>query len=519
MIIMKKKNLLIGVGLFVAMGTVIGCSQKAEPGANGSTAQPAKPPVIKVAMSTRALAYVEGSPNINEDKYVKKLRELSKSDVKLELIPHQEFSKKLTLLLAAGDLPDLLQTYGINTPEAAPAVNNGAFYELNDLIEKYGPNLKKKIPQSTWDSPMVSKDGKIYAIPSENYLQNSQVVYVRKDWLEKLNLKAPKTVDEYVDMLRAFKEKDPNGNGKADEIPFSGRQNFAFSEAFFAAYDVIPGGWKYENNQLVPNFIRPQMKQALELHRKLYQEQLMDNEIFVQQGKDWDAKIKGAARVGMWLHDPGYPDKWQSDVKQNEPKAEIVNIPAPTGPDGKGGMLIGSPVNMAWTIPKSNKNPEAAIKFLDWFYSDEAQKFNVYGLEGEDYTEESGKINYKYPTNVDEINKENMHVMFLSMAGPSYLANDSFMKGRKDGDLIANAIQLSKSEGRKDDGLGMSLPPTLQSKPELGKNGLWMETAAKIMTGKEPIESFDKFVEDWKKRGGDQIIKEATEWYNAQNKK
>jgi putative aldouronate transport system substrate-binding protein len=320
-------------------------------------------------------------------------------------------------------------------------------------------------------------------------------------------------------MLRAFKEKDPNGNGKADEIPFSGRQNFAFSEAFFAAYDVIPGGWKYENNQLVPNFIRPQMKQALELHRKLYQEQLMDNEIFVQQGKDWDAKIKGAARVGMWVHDPGYPDKWQSDVKQNEPKAELVNIPAPTGPDGKGGMLIGSPVNMAWTIPKSNKNPEAAIKFLDWFYSDEAQKFNVYGLEGEDYKEENGKVNYKYPTTADEINKENMHVMFLSMAGPSYLANDSFMKGRKDGDLIANAIQLSKSEGRKDDGLGMSLPPTLQSKPELGKNGLWMETAAKIMTGKDPIDSFDKFVEDWKKRGGDQIIKEATEWYNAQNKK
>ncbi|OPH51877.1 ABC transporter substrate-binding protein [Paenibacillus ferrarius] len=516
---MKKKNLLSGLCLVLAVGTVVGCSKKVESGNSGVTAQSAKPPVVKVTLGTRGLPYVEGSPNINEDKFVKKLRELSKTDVKFELIPHQEFNKKLTLLLAAGDLPDLLQINGVNSPEVAPAVNNGAFYELNDLIEKYGPNLKKNISQTTWDSPMVSNNGKIYAIPLENYIRNTQVVYVRNDWLQKLNLKVPKTIDEYVEMLKAFKEKDPNGNGKADEIPFSGRQNFAFSEVFFAAYDAIPGGWKYENNQLIPNFIRPQMKQALELHRKLYQEQLMDNEIFVQQGKDWDAKIKGAARVGMFVHDPGYPDKWRSEVKQGDSKADVINIPAPTGPDGKGGLMIGSPVNMAWSIPKSNKNPENAIKFLNWFYSDEAQKFLDYGLEGEDYTLDNGKVNYKYPTNPDEINRENMHLMFLRLVGPSYLANESFMKGRKDGDIIANAIQIAKSEGRQDDGVDMPIPPTLQSKPELGKNGLWMETAAKIMTGKDPIDSFDKFVEDWKKRGGDQIIKEATEWYNAKNKK
>ncbi|KRF06814.1 hypothetical protein ASG89_18355 [Paenibacillus sp. Soil766] len=182
-------------------------------------------------------------------------------------------------------------------------------------------------------------------------------------------------------------------------------------------------------------------------------------------------------------------------------------------------MLIGSPVNMAWSIPKSNKHPEEAIKFLNWFYSEEALKFLDYGLEGEDYSLENGKVNYKYPTNADEINKENMHLMFLRFAGPSYLANESFMKGRKDGDVIANAIKIAKAEGRQDDGLDMPIPPTLQSKPELGKNGLWMETTAKIMTGKDPVDSFDKFVEDWKKRGGDQIIKDATEWYNAKNKK
>ncbi|SFL77199.1 putative aldouronate transport system substrate-binding protein [Paenibacillus sp. 1_12] len=515
---MKNTKLKTAICMVAAIGMIIGCSNQSEPGANGKAAEPAKNPTIKVALGTRGIPYVEGSSNINEDKYVKKLRELSKTDLKLELIPHREFNQKLTLLLAGGDLPDILQHNGINTPEVAPAVNNGAFYELNDLLQKFGPNLLKRIPKESWDSSAISKNGKIYAIPSENYVRNS-VVYVRKDWLEKLNIAVPKTIDEYVAMLKAFKEKDPNGNGKPDEIPFSGRQNFAFSDVFFGAYDVIPDGWKYENNQLVPNFIRPQMKQALELHRMMYKEQLMDNEIFVQQGKDWDAKIKGAARVGMWLHDPSYPDKWQSEVRQSEPKAELINIPSPTGPDGKGGSGLGSAIGNVWSIPKSNKNPEEAIKFLNWFYSDEAQKFLDYGLEGEDYTVENGKIKYKYATTVDDINKENMHLMFMRFVGPSYLANEEFMKGRKDSDLILNALKVANSEGRKNDGLGMELSPTMQTKPELGKNGLWMETAAKIITGKDPIDSFDKFVEDWKKRGGDQIIKDATDWYNSVNKK
>ncbi|WP_282936265.1 extracellular solute-binding protein [Paenibacillus sp. RC67] len=514
---MGKKKLKAAVYMLIALVTLVGCS-KAESNKGSGAANSTKVPTIKLAISTRGLPYVEGSSNINEDKYVKKLRELSKTNLQLELIPHQDFSKKLTLLLAGGELPDILQNYGIDSPEMAPAVNAGAFYELNDLLQQYAPNLLKKIPKESWDSSMISKNGKIYAIPGENYVRNS-AVYVRKDWLDKLNLKVPKTIDEYVAMLKAFKEKDPNGNGKPDEIPFSGRQNFAFAEAFFGAYDVIPDGWKYENNQLVPNFIRPQMKQALELHRMLYKEQLMDNEIFVQQGKDWDAKIKGAARVGMWIHDPSYPDKWQSEVRQGDPKAEIIIIPAPTGPDGKGGLGLSSSVGNVWAIPKSNKNPQDAIKLLDWFYSEEAQKFLDYGLEGEDYTVENGKNKYKYATSVDDINKENMHLMFLRFVGSSYLANEEFMKGRKDSELILNGLKVANSEGRKSDGLGMPLPQTMQSKPELAKNGLWMETAAKIITGQEPIDSFDKFIEDWKKRGGDQIIKEATDWYNAQNKK
>jgi putative aldouronate transport system substrate-binding protein len=500
----------------------VGCSSKPENAASDAS----KPvPTIKVALSTKSLPYVEASPKINEDKYVKKLRELSGTNVQFELIPHQDFEQKLGLILASGELSDLLEIRGINTPVASPAVSNGAFLELNDLIDKYAPNLKNKISKEVWNSPTLSKDGKIYAIPNLTEVTHSQAVYVRKDWLDKLGLKAPKTIDEYTTVLRAFRDNDPNGNGKADEIPFSGRKNFRFAELFFGAYDVSPGddlkqgAWKYVNNQLVPNYVRPEMKEALAVYKKLYQEKLIDNEIFVQEGKDWDAKIKGAARVGMWMHDPSYPDKWLSEVRQGDPKAEILIIPAPIGPDGKGGTSIISSIGSAFAIPKSSKNAEAVLKFLDWFYTDQAEQFMTYGLEGEDYTMNNGKIEYKYPTTPDGINKENMHLKFMRITGPSYVDNKAFMKGRNEGGLITAAMDVANAEGRKNDGIDMPLPAAMQSHPELAKNGLWMETAAKIIIGTESIDYFDKFVEDWKKRGGDQIIQEATKWYDTNVKK
>jgi len=479
--------------------------------ANGEAAAP----TVKLAMSDRNMPYIVSSPNINEDKYVQKLRELSKTDVRIESMPQGEYSKKLNLMFAAGELPDAIQVInGITSPEVASALNNGAFYDLNELLDKYAPGLKTKIGKNLWDSSLVNKDGKIYAIPGEAPTPNNRIVYIRKDWLDKLGLQVPKTVEEYLNVLRAFRDKDPNGNGKADEIPFTGRKNFDFGNVFFGAYDASPEGWKFENNQLIPNFIRPQMKEALKLHQQMYSENLMDKEIFLNQAADWGKKIEGN-RVGMWVHAAEYPDKTATTNKTLNPPIEFINIPAPTGPDGKGGNLIGSEVNplSAWVIPKSNKHPEHVLKFLEWFYSADAQKFLNYGLEGDDFTIENGKMVYKPLSTKADQEREQIHLQWLRLIGPSYIHNQEYMEKRENGEYVATALEIATGEGRINDGMDMPIPPTLTSRPELQFTGLWMETAAKIITGRDSLDSFDKFVEDWKKRGGDQVIQEATDWY------
>ncbi|MFD2114653.1 extracellular solute-binding protein [Paenibacillus yanchengensis] len=513
---MRVRNKLIGALVVIAM--LSACGSNSGEGQNSVDGKVT--PSINITMNQRSLPYVEASPNINEDVYVKKLEELSKTNINLELIPTTSFDQKLNLLLAANEkLPDLLEITGINTSVSAPAIDNGVFMELNDLIDNFGPNLKKNIPQEVWDSPRISKGGKIYAIPTLSVTTRNDIVYIRKDWLDKLGLEIPKTVDEYIDVLIAFRDGDPNDNGKKDEIPFAGRKNLRAAEIFFGAYDVNPGEgilagtWKYKDNQLVPKFILPEMKEALKVYRYLYEERLLDNEVFVQEGKDWDAKIKGAARVGMWVHSPSFPDMWAINVKQGDPTAEVINIAAPIGPDGKGGGEIGSPLRSAYAIPASSKKAEVVIKFLDWFYTEEADTFMTYGIEDTDYIVKDGKIEYNYPTTADETNKANMHSMFLQITGKPYSMNEAYMKGRPNGELISEAARIGDEEGRVNDGLDMPVPSIMLSQPELTKNGLFMEIAAKIIIGQESIDYFDTFVEDWKARGGNKAIEEATQWY------
>lgn len=511
-----KKPMSAMICLLCALVVFAGCSSKptgtSSSGNNGEGSGEA--PTLRVGQTTAGQQYIEASLAINKDKYVGKARELSGINITIDpLIPWVDYNQKMNLLFAGGDLPDLLQTQGINKAEVAPAVDRGVLLPLNDLIEQYGPNIKKNIPEEAWKSPKVSKDGKIYGIPQRIFVKNDNVVYLRKDWLDALNLEVPKTVEEYINVLRAFKDGDPNGNGQADEIPVSGRAKFAFTNIFFGAYDVIPDAWKYEDGQLVPNFIRPNMKEALKVYTQLYQEKILDNEFMVQQGKDWDAKIKGQGTVGMWQHAATYPDKWLMEVQANTPTADVVIAPAPVGPDGKGGASIGSAVGMVYVIPAMNKNPEVAIQYLDWLFSEEAKQLVTYGIEGDTYTMDSGKINYKYPQSQDDIYEEQMYNIFLDYVGQRYLENTEFMSGRNHGDLIVDAMNTANQEGRQNDGLDMPAMPTLLARPELNFDGLWLEFAAKVITGEQTVEEFDPFVAEWMKRGGDKLIQEATEWY------
>ncbi|UUZ86731.1 extracellular solute-binding protein [Paenibacillus sp. P26] len=156
------------------------------------------------------------------------------------------------MLLGSKDEIDLFQG---NWDDYA---SKGAIIPLNDLLDKYGQDIKKAWPQEAWDY-MKDKDGKIWGIP-RGVPAVHYPIWVRSDWMKKLNLKMPQTIDELEAVLKAFKEQDPDGNGKADTIPMMTDLNgikMAFLGGFVENGNsnwVDPADKKLKPVELAPGF-------------------------------------------------------------------------------------------------------------------------------------------------------------------------------------------------------------------------------------------------------------------------
>src|SRR5690606_27502124 len=144
----------------------------------------------------------------------------------------------------------------------------------------------------------VTFKGEILAIPQPSDTISGQVLYIRKDWLDKLGLEIPTTSNELLDVMRAFRDSDMNGNGKADEIAFTMRENLAWADPLFGMWGVVPA-WleRYYNDELILTNIHPNMLKALDFLHTMYDEKLLDSEFLSNSRSIQEQKIK-AGLVG-----------------------------------------------------------------------------------------------------------------------------------------------------------------------------------------------------------------------------
>lgn len=128
----------------------------------------------------------------------------------------QRLGRTKSIMLASGTLPEVI--LGDQSFSDSDIVNNLSYFRpLDDYIDKYMPNLKAAM-QETPEMKQISTfpDGKIYSLPARLPSRpiTAQQPVINKAWLDKLGLKAPETIDDLYNVLKAFKEQDPNGNGK-----------------------------------------------------------------------------------------------------------------------------------------------------------------------------------------------------------------------------------------------------------------------------------------------------------------
>jgi putative aldouronate transport system substrate-binding protein len=413
---LKKSHLSMLLSLFLATtATISGCGSKTE-GTNGGNAKSDQTlteagayPITKEKMTLKVLSQqLAVISDIKTNEFTKWMEEKTNIHVDWQLVPSDAVADKVNLILASGDLPDVLYGVGLNdVQEAQYGVTEKMLIPLNDLIDKYAPNFKKFV--SDYESVkgvVTNTDGNIYALPGWNdcfHCSYQSKMWLNQDWMKKLGLKDPTTTDEFYNVLKAFKTQDPNGNGKQDEVPLAGSTdgwNGDVTSFLMNPFIFDPG--MYETNKrfikdgkIDTSVNKPEYKEGLKYIAKLYKEGLISQGSFTQKNDQVmqlvanpDANLLGATPNGASV----------AFVQSNnqERYRQYLTLSPLKGPSGKQQtpfFKYSAIANGAFAITKACKSPEAAMRWVDLSFSFEgAQRHSIGVLDKEWRMPKEGEV-------------------------------------------------------------------------------------------------------------------------------
>jgi putative aldouronate transport system substrate-binding protein len=293
------------------------------------------------------------------------------------------------LMMASGELADIVKTskeqfekYGVE----------GAFLPLEDLIREHAPNISRYLQErDDFRKIATAADGHMYYVPFIPDGEAATGWFIRQDWLDALNLPVPKTVDEYYNVLKAFRDGDPNGNGKADEIPFFHRSP-AFGVYFLLSLWDADKDFYVEDGKIVYGPLQPSYKIGMANLAKWYEEGLIDKEIFTRGSKARDILL--ADNIGGSTHDWfGSTAGYNTTLADKVPGIRFMPIAPPASISGKVAEYDYRDTvrSVGWGISAANKHPVETIKYFDFWFSEEGRRLMNFGIDGETYTMVDGK--------------------------------------------------------------------------------------------------------------------------------
>ena len=306
-------------------------------------------------------------------------------NVKLDItyVPSAGFNEKLNTTLASGQIPDIIQFLWKKTVPIE-WIEQGAVLRLDDpennLLEKYGQHVLATYNEENKDF-QTDYAGAVYSVKGTVDFPYSTSCMIRADWLEKLNLEVPTTMDELVAVLRAFKTGDPNGNGLPDEIPFL--SNGSSPTPFYDAFGICPvaGNYVLVDDVLVTKYEHPEFKNCLDLLRELYAEELIDPEFTASNNTRRD-EIVSTDKVGYTYATGNEATRQTEFLRDNGIKdAKWIPIPPILGVGGQN-IQGRNPINTCAAISSQAKDPEACMMVLDYIFSEEGQLLTNFGIEG-----------------------------------------------------------------------------------------------------------------------------------------
>ncbi|MCJ7841221.1 extracellular solute-binding protein [Lederbergia sp. NSJ-179] len=450
--------------------------------------------------------------------------------------PGEQYDQKINLAINSGDIPDFFM---VSPQQFVQLAEADLIEDLTDVYEKYAPENVKNVMDEAGEAVLKAGtiDGKLMSIPfSGKEQENASILWIRKDWMEKLNLSAPKTMDDVLNIAEAFTTKDPDGNGKDDTYGLAVNKEIMLTRGLFNGFHAYHDIWiKDDSRNLVYSNIQPEFKKTLEALQDMYKKGQIDPEFGVKDSAKV-AEDYGKNKIGM-----AFGGRSAVGFKLQTPEAEWQAYPVPSI-DDKPTLLqhnVNIEGNRYWVVKKGVEHPEAVLKMMDFFletfyYNTDDDVFKEFVDDGENqsiwqfspaklYTPFNNVAIYKAISKVMESGDEN-----LDDLTPHQRNFYERIKLYLDGDMQ----WWDQYQGFGPEGSGPVLeqyidndqfmmnefyaaPTKTMAKRGANLEKMELEMMTDIIKGGS-LDKFDEYVDNWKKLGGDQITEEINEWYKQQ---
>ncbi|MDQ1914702.1 extracellular solute-binding protein [Paenibacillus sp. GD4] len=422
----SKKGVVLSLAAVMSLATVVtACSSTGnqnKAGESNNNASEGKKSNITVSIYDRGqIPKEEGT--YAENRWTKWVNANGPVNVKYIPVPRNESQQKYSMMFAAGEAPDLILEFDnafVNT-----LWGQKQLMPLNDLIEKHSTEYKKQLEKFPQIKKLATKpDGKMYEFSRITKPEVLATMVIRKDWLDKLNLKVPETVEELYAVADAFANKDPDGNGKKDTFGINLSQSASYYvDAMFQNEMFI-----IDKGELIRQFDR--IKPAYDFKKKLFENGIVDKDFLTDKNGQKAEQDFASGRLGIFLAYNTVVSKNFDTLKKADPNAQIVAMPFPKSPFGQFGPEINPALQLTASVNAQAKDPAAVMKYVDFMVKQSTVEVFTNGIEGEHYKKDANGCAQPIDPakNKTELSYINDYKLFM----PLYLVKNCLVGGRSE---------------------------------------------------------------------------------------
>ncbi|WP_068782162.1 extracellular solute-binding protein [Paenibacillus sp. GM2] len=526
-----RRSLMALMAAVVVFGTITACGGgevKKEEGGSSSTAEK-NVSKLKLLGPTGSNKYIKFE---DRDKYpvwteVDKMIQEAGLELEYELVPNEQYKVVIQTRMASGSsLPDIVNISQLDNTTVLNLAKQGVLLDLNPLIEKYSNgNIKKMYDQEFpyAKKTTTSPDGKMYwfsDLHKKTYQEKEPApvalsMLIRKDWLDKLNLPAPANAKEYLDTLKAIRDKDANGNGKPDEVLVYDTSKFegAIAQWFGLGTDIT--AVDVENKKVVSPWYQEGIKDYFLYLQQLVKEGVLDTSLIGATGEQKQQKMTENQVAS--ISDYNLETYLEPTINGGGDFLPLMPLQAVEHIAPAAQLEPPFLVWQKYAITKDCKDVEAAIRFFDMIYSDPYADLLYWGIEGQTYKRD-----------------DNGAKVYINNGSDEELAKSGQVTGRPlFGDTVFPRVQFANlefelsgvSKDKADHELNMlnykpyfvnmnanylAIPDDqqLETKTKILTNlrTYSEELATKLALGQKSLDNWDEYISELKKLGLDQLI-------------